>query len=550
MREIRPSACPVGSATRRRQLLCGLRAALAFAILVSFGCGERRSDLRDVAFDLDGMDPAVVVQLRAAEAAALAAPVDPAGAEAWGVLGETCQAYALLPAAFAAYANATGLAPEEPRWWYLMGAVAVEESRFDDASRYLSRAAELAPDRSPPLVAQATLELMRGNADEAVRLAHIAIAADGADMGGWLALAEAESVRNRPQEAVDAYRTIIQRQPEATKVVAPLVSNLRLLGLHDKAAELQFRGGDRPVVRRDPWMERVLARREGFDAETRRASQLYELGRYVEAALGFEAALALRPDDVPTMVNLAGCRLRVGEFDLAAEALGRALELDPDNPIAWFDLGSAEVGRGRDEAAVAAYQRSVELRPQSLVAIGELGDALRRLGRWQEALDRYRAVLEQQGDLEPALAWGAVCLVRLDRFVEARQWLKSALQKRPESTALAGLAARLLATAADPAARDGAQALKVARQLEQIVPAPIHLELVGLALAETGDWAAAMEKVDLALAELPEGRSELRARLERERIEYAASRPYRDFGGEDLFIRDAVRDRLRLAGSR
>lgn len=534
----------------------GSRFAVLAVVVVVTGlasCSRERpgadATLQQVTLDLAGMDAQVASQIHAAESAAAAAGTGPGAAEAWGVLGETCHAYELLPAAETAYANARELAPDEPRWWYLGGIAARAGNHVDTAVRLLRRAGELAPAMSSPAVALAEALLAQGEIDAALDQATRAVAVDDTDMGGWLVLAEASWAAQDVQATIDAYRTILQRQPEATKIRVPLSAALRRNGLTDKADQVLLGAGDRPVLRRDPWMERVLARREGFDAEVQRASQQFELGHFRTAADGFEAALAIRPDDVPTMVNLAGSLLKLSQFDRAASLLEDAVERDPEHAGAWFDLGSAEVGRGRDEAAVTAYRHSLDLRPDSIRTGGELGDALRRLGRWQEALDQYRALLQLQTDLEPALAWGAVCLVRLERWTDARQWLKDALERQPHSTALAGLAARLLATAADPAARDGAQALGLARQLEQIAEVPIHLELVALARAETGDFAGATASVERALEALPVRPSLLHDRLERERAAFQAGRPWREFGEDDLFVRDAMRNRMRLAVS-
>lgn len=545
MSENGPFLRPKDSRRSPPRIRFGLGLFLVAAASACSNPGADHAGIRTVVLDLEGMDPAVAAQLQAARSIAEDSPLDAAGAEAWGVLGETCHAYTLYDSAATAYGNATALAPDDARWWYLLGVTAMEQNKIEEAAPAVGRAIELAPDQSSPVVTLARLELLQGHTDEAATLARRAISIDGDDMGAWLVLAETEAAQNRVQEAVDAYRTILQRQPEATKIIAPLTALLRRLGSHDKATTLQFRAGDQPVAHRDPWLERVVARRRGFDAETQRAVRFFDLGRYREAANGFEAALALRPDDGPTMVNLGGCLLKLGEFDAAAEVFAEAVTLHPEDPIAWFNLGSADVGRGNDAAAVEAYQRSIALRPDSLRARGELGDALSRLGLCDEALDSYESILDDRPDLEPALVGGAVCLVRLERFVEARSWLKDALGRRPQSSALAGLAARLLATADDPAARDGEQALKVARQLEQILPAPIHLELVGLALAETGRYSEAISKTDEALAALGEGNPELRDRLQRERRTYEGAAPVRKFGDTDLYIRDAAAMRRR-----
>ncbi len=88
--------------------------------------------------------------------------------------------------------------------------------------------------------------------------------------------------------------------------------------------------------------------------------------RYGDAAMAYERAYELRPNDGRLMADYAealalanGSRLDGLPTDLA----GRALKLEPDNPKALWLSGMAAMQRGEREVAVAHLQRLQELLP-------------------------------------------------------------------------------------------------------------------------------------------------------------------------------------------
>lgn len=128
----------------------------------------------------------------------------------------------------------------------------------------------------------------------------------------------------------------------------------------------------------------------------------YFLGRYFHlrqdiprARAAYEAALALRPDDVPTRLRLAQLAQDAGDLDQAADQVAAVLARDKANAYAHFLTGEIAAARGDDESAVAGWSRALELQPAANRLNYLLAMAQRRLGRMDEA----EALLEKRGDV-------------------------------------------------------------------------------------------------------------------------------------------------------
>ena len=120
----------------------------------------------------------------------------------------------------------------------------------------------------------------------------------------------------------------------------------------------------------------------------------------------FEAALALDPDYVPSLVGLARtlvfmpsykryvARERDALFDASAEAARRALALDADNAAAHALLAYGAMKRHRWEEAEAGFTRALALAPNDGEVVNMAGDF------YVQVLDRGRALELERRALE------------------------------------------------------------------------------------------------------------------------------------------------------
>jgi Flp pilus assembly protein TadD len=151
------------------------------------------------------------------------------------------------------------------------------------------------------------------------------------------------------------------------------------------------------------WSAALLKNPECFICHTNYGIWLMENGRDPEAAAHLEASYRLKPDEVPTLLNLALVEERRGRTDGAATLLRSALRVDPANTAALINLAKADARAGRVEEAIASYREALRLgSPGDHLAHNGLGAALMRQGQEAEAIEHFREALRLKPDYEHA----------------------------------------------------------------------------------------------------------------------------------------------------
>ena len=147
-------------------------------------------------------------------------------------------------------------------------------------------------------------------------------------------------------------------------------------------------------------------------------------GNLERARLAARAALALRPDDTPTLIRAGDLHLDAGDLDAAATAYARALEARPESAAARFGLGRVALDRGETAQAIAAFEEVLASQPEGSVVHHHLGMALRAGGDTTQA----RAELARNRQVPIAIVdplrdrlqiYGLKTEARFDRAVRA-----------------------------------------------------------------------------------------------------------------------------------
>ena len=173
------------------------------------------------------------------------------------------------------------------------------------------------------------------------------------------------------------------------------VAAVALLGT---ASALQAR------VYRDPetlWTE-TLARNPGcFLCQTNYGNLLLEEGRVDEAVAHLEASLAIKPDAIPTLLDLARVDEERGDLEKAAERVREALKVDPADGEMHVHLATLYTKAGRLPEAYAEYEEALRHPgPGDYLAHNGLGAVLMQLGRSTEAIEQFRACVDLRPDYE------------------------------------------------------------------------------------------------------------------------------------------------------
>jgi tetratricopeptide (TPR) repeat protein len=205
---------------------------------------------------------------------------------------------------------------------------------------------------------------------------------------------------------------------------------------------------------------------------------------------------------------------------------------DEEKALAHYQIGRLLTATGRDAESLPSFEKAVELFPQFWQARFAVANWLSRHGRHGEAAEMFGRLAAADPANLLARQREAAALMSDGRFALARRRLEEGLAASPRSFELASLLARLLATAPDPALRDGERALQLAQDLMQARQDVEQAETVAMALAELERFeeAAALQRQLIDWAE-QQGQIELADRLRRTLGRYESRQPVRQIPG-------------------
>ncbi len=242
----------------------------------------------------------------------------------------------------------------------------------------------------------------------------------------------------------------------------------------------------------------------------------------------------------------------------------RAVAVNPDNDIALVDLGVALDAQGRFEEALAVYHQAEKSGSRRSEVHNNLGNILGILGRHDESLAEYREAIQiAPGDaslhntvgiqlaalnrfddalnefsaaenLEPNYATPhfetAKVLFKIGRDADGLVEFRAALRIEPDNYQILATVAYYLAANENAAARDGKNALILALKANKLSghTRPMAFDILGMALAENGDFTSAVTcaqtALDLANAAGMKNTGQLQTRLEL----YKNKQPWRE----------------------
>jgi Tfp pilus assembly protein PilF/mono/diheme cytochrome c family protein len=226
-----------------------------------------------------------------------------------------------------------------------------------------------------------------------------------------------------------------------------------------------------------------------------------------EDIAGYRMRLKVEPASVALHDDIALLYLETGQTSLAVEHFRASVGLAPESAPAQFNLGTALAAAGRQHEALERFRRALSLKPDYAIALNNLGGLLLQQGKVDEAFGYLAdAVRQDPRDADAQANLGRAHRERGESALAAARF-REALILRPDWAAVLADLAWVLATANDPAARDPAEAVRLAERAVALTArkAPVALDVLAAAYASDGQFERALVEVQAALRLEPRG---------------------------------------------
>ncbi|HEV2970217.1 MAG TPA: tetratricopeptide repeat protein [Pirellulales bacterium] len=449
------------------------------------------------------------------------------------------------------YEQSLKLTPQSAKAQYNLGLALAKKGKIDDAIAHYQEALKLDPENPETHNNLADLFLKRDKFDDAIKQAEAALAFKPDYALAHNNLASGLAAKGKLDEAITHYRRAIELDPKFVDVEYNLGAALARRGNFDEAIgylekDLRRRPRDvsarfglaqlydknhqtdkaiadyRTVLEIDPNLE---------PARINLASALALRGRLDEALEQYDKLLETNSNDAPMQLRAAKLLVQQGSIRQAIVRYRTALNLDPRNAAAHFDLAGCFLALDKTDDAVEQYRAAIEIEPKYSAAHNGLAVLLARQEKLKEALEHFLKAVEFDSENADAHYNAGMIYYRQGLAAETETQWRAAVRLKPNQVAYLGQLALLLAISPDAAARNGKEAVQLARHAVELTDSrdPEMLAILAAAYAEAGEFPKAVESGEQAkeLARLQDKSALVDQLTDRLKL-YRAGQPYHE----------------------
>jgi Flp pilus assembly protein TadD len=375
----------------------------------------------------------------------------PQSADAWGEYAMLLIAHLFDREAEFCFTQAAHLNPNDPRWPYTLGHIALKKDP-PNAARLLRQAIATTGTGSQYrstaklLLAEWLLEL--GDIDEAASLFQQELGPPPGQPRALYGLAMVAVARHDDSTAEPLMSKLLTNEYAKKQANVHLAGIARARGDEDAAKRFESEAArlPEPIAWPDPMYDVIPTLAVGRRGRERMTFFLEQRGQYYEAVQAYLAEL--ENERSPKALIGAGINyVRMGDFERGIPFVREAFDRDPNSPVATYNLalvlftwaekeadrnkGSKDARKAFEEVVVQA-KRTTELKADHAQAYLYWGLALKHLGDIKSAVEPLRkGLIARPEEMELHLALGQV-LAQLGNKSEAETYLENARRLDPK----------------------------------------------------------------------------------------------------------------------
>jgi tetratricopeptide (TPR) repeat protein len=271
----------------------------------------------------------------------------------------------------------------------LQGVLLEQTGQRKEAAEVYRQASLRSPNDADLLFKLAKCELAQGDNDQAISAFVRYLKFRPGDGDAMFYLSQAYHLRQEDELALATIRSCLRVRANSATVWQKYGELLFDMRQNDESLHALFK-----AQRLDPGLKGV---------ETDMASTLYAAMDFEKAALHAEKASARDPRDIRALVLLGLAEEKLSDWPKCERAFGRALAIKNDDVPSLLGLGHCELEAGQYQAASTVLNQVVRLDPSQSQAHYFLSRALTALGNSSEAKHQSELFhMMQQMSLAPA----------------------------------------------------------------------------------------------------------------------------------------------------
>ena len=257
---------------------------------------------------------------------------------------------------------------------------------------------------------------------------------------------------------------------------------------------------------------------------------LGKLGRHSEAFPLLRSAVLLDPTNYKFILNLGVLHWQKGSLDNAVACFQEAIKVDPNASMSYYGLASVMLAKDNPLKAHELILKAIRLEPVKPLFHFQHGLILLKLGDLPGARAEFKSAIDLEANPESMISEVGWAFHEYGMDQESISNLRRALSRNPDHVRSRIRLGWVLSTSPDDAVRNGSEALLLAKNLIGSYPSPSPelLDLLGVALAESGRFQEAQAEIHLALSRSKDGKETWVPDLQKRLALFEKGQPYRE----------------------